>query len=563
MTRRVSFLATGLILFLALSALLVAGCGGGGGSAEGGRSLQSAQGTGSLSLRVSRGAPADGLELRGDEVVLAVASPSPSLSTLRVNLYTLPVGQSPTPVISQDFAVTPQTSSVTVQNIPVGTYLLEVLSFDAFGETLGQFKMEVTIEPGRIASIQATLTPVSSPTASPGPIRQVTTSLIPAKLPRIAMTSTGEFVVGWVNSAARGTDNVFATSYDAAASPLATFADKTVAALPAGSTVQDHSLALSDDGKLMVAVGSQQPLKVGARTEALGTEGFLDFEVFDRVAGTSLAAPRTLKTNTSIDWLDIHAMLPAVTTTLTGSVLHIERNNPEFDASAATTLTIPPAEFSTPDLIVFGFNSVFTMSGAAMVEDEIGNYVHVMANKVGSVYQLTGTIFDNGIDASAQFDVDLAIPDLVAPDAELAVRNGRFAVVWTKEVGASLHVFYALYSFNPGNTGTAPTLLHSGQASNAAASNLEPDVALDAQGNLVVTWTHFPGAGNDSRFMGRAYRVDGTAGSPFEVSLGLANTENFPGRVAMDSAGVFQATWLDPVSGILYLRGFPVGFGRP
>lgn len=567
MTRPVSFLATGLILLVALSALLVAGCGGGGGAAEGGRTLQSAQGTGSLSLRVSRGAAADALELRGDEVVLAVASPSPSLTTLRVNLYSLPVGQSPTPVISREFAITPETASVTVQDIPVGTYLLEVLSFDAFQQALGQFKLEITIEPGRIASVQASLTPVVSPsptaTLSPGPIRQVTTSILPARLPRIAMTSSGEFVVGWVNSAARGTDGVFATSYDAAGNELAAFTDRIVGALPAGSTVQDHGLALSEDGKLLVAVGSQQQPQVGGRTEALGMIAVLTSEVFSRTTGVSLDVARTIQQNTDEDWLDVHAMLPALTTTLTGAVLHLERNASSYDSSAGLTFTIPPAEYTTPDLIVFGLNLPFTMSGAAMVEDEVGNYVHAMANKEGSVYKLAGTLYDNGIDASSGFDVDLAIPDLVAPDVELAVRNGRFAIVWTKEQGGALHVFYALYSFDPGNTGTAPTLLHSGQVSNAAASNVDPDVGLDAQGNLVVTWTHFPAGGEDSRLMGRAFRAAGAAGSPFEVSLGLANTQNNPGRIGMASGGGFQVTWLDPSNGNLYLRAFPAGFGQP
>ncbi len=78
--------------------------------------------------------------------------------------------------------------------------------------------------------------------------------------------------------------------------------------------------------------------------------------------------------------------------------------------------------------------------------------------------------------------------------------------------------------------------------STVAGNQVWPDVAMDAFGNFVVTWSG-PGVGDDSGVFARLYDSAGNAvGSEFVVNQFAQNLQNMP-SVAMDDNGNFVVTW--------------------
>ncbi|MCA9094468.1 MAG: hypothetical protein KDA68_13345, partial [Planctomycetaceae bacterium] len=68
-----------------------------------------------------------------------------------------------------------------------------------------------------------------------------------------------------------------------------------------------------------------------------------------------------------------------------------------------------------------------------------------------------------------------------------------------------------------------------------------PNVAMDANGDFVITWTSFDGSG--SGVYAQRYNSAGTPqGGEFQVNTHTTNSQNFS-AVAMDAAGNFAITW--------------------
>ena len=97
-------------------------------------------------------------------------------------------------------------------------------------------------------------------------------------------------------------------------------------------------------------------------------------------------------------------------------------------------------------------------------------------------------------------------------------------------------------------------------------AQIDPSVAMDAQGNFLVVWMSGDGLGQDWDILGQRYGTDGTTlGDEFVVSTTTAGWQVLP-RAAMNSDGECVVTWSaeEPASGTwkVYARRFHAS-GQP
>lgn len=147
-----------LILVFALGGLLVAGCSGGGGSAEGG-SANPGGSSGRLVLDLSIvDGPSRLVRTSGDQVQLLV---SPTTQTLVVRLL-----QDSSAVVERSFVIDSTTRQIIVPELPVGTFQLQILLLNSEGQIQARFSTTVTLSPGQVTIVTATLSPSPSPSAT-------------------------------------------------------------------------------------------------------------------------------------------------------------------------------------------------------------------------------------------------------------------------------------------------------------------------------------------------------------------------------------------------------------
>lgn len=128
-----------------------------------------------------------------------------------------------------------------------------------------------------------------------------------------------------------------------------------------------------------------------------------------------------------------------------------------------------------------------------------------------------------------------------APDVAMARDTGNFSIVWEGDVQAehaSVEIFAHLYDADA-NSIRSEFQVNTGVAKDQAM----PDVAMDAQGHFVVTWTSegIPGSGSDV-FAQRFDHTGNLSGGEFRV-----NETTLQGQrnsvVTMDGDGDFFVTW--------------------
>ncbi len=115
--------------------------------------------------------------------------------------------------------------------------------------------------------------------------------------------------------------------------------------------------------------------------------------------------------------------------------------------------------------------------------------------------------------------------------------DGNFVVVWTSNQGGTLDIYAR--RFNAEGVAQGNNFLVNTTTANAQES---PAVAMDAAGNFVVVWAgHGPDDSNG--VYGQRYNAAGVAqGSEFLINTTTANAQASP-AVAMDADGNFVVTW--------------------
>jgi hypothetical protein len=116
--------------------------------------------------------------------------------------------------------------------------------------------------------------------------------------------------------------------------------------------------------------------------------------------------------------------------------------------------------------------------------------------------------------------------------------NGQFAVAWTHYGGAAPAVYVKRYNWNGAALGPETHVGSSGAGQQETQS-----IAIDAAGNFVVVWYHFAPPASPPDIWARRFSSAGAAlGSTWRVNTYFTSTQDH-GRVAMNAQGDFIVVW--------------------
>lgn len=184
-----------------------------------------------------------------------------------------------------------------------------------------------------------------------------------------------------------------------------------------------------------------------------------------------------------------------------------------------------------------------THRAPAVAMDNDGDYVVVWANDQidGDGFGIAARLFTNpGTAATSNIQVnDSASGFQGHPDVAMDA-NGNFVVVWQSQDGDGdgNGVFAKVYD----NTGTA-TVAQFQVNTTTAGNQQEPAVAMDANGNFVVSWSSWDATNGVYQVLARRFASDGTAQSgEFSVS-GSATEAHDHSHVAMTGEGSFIVSY--------------------
>ena len=140
--------------------------------------------------------------------------------------------------------------------------------------------------------------------------------------------------------------------------------------------------------------------------------------------------------------------------------------------------------------------------------------------------------------AGSEFRVNTYLPGAQWHSATAMDDAGNFVVVWDSDNGDGFGT--AIYAQRYSATGAA--LGQEFRINAVAGQQSWPDVAMDSDGDFIVTWASWQGD-NGTDVHARRYRADGTAaGDEFLVTTTVTGDQMFP-AVAADGAGNFVVAW--------------------
>ena len=155
----------------------------------------------------------------------------------------------------------------------------------------------------------------------------------------------------------------------------------------------------------------------------------------------------------------------------------------------------------------------------------------------GQLYSADGSKIGNEFLVNTEINADQLNPS-VAMDA-----NGNFVVIWQSDGNAAednsvYGVFGQLFNASGNKTGNEFLV---NTVTNFAQEN--PDVAMDASGDFIVVWQSDEQDGDDAGIFGQRYNANGsTIEFEFQVNMATSFNQQNP-SVAMDADGDFVVSW--------------------
>lgn len=550
MVRRFSLWCTAFILLTALASLGIAGCGGG--SAGSGVSSQDL--FGNLTVRVTREEGPTRVQVQGETILLATSS---SAQRLLVELFPLPLQTPPTPLMARSFDLVDGRGQVVLDQIPaparyqVRGYLYE----GANPQYTASFLVEdIEILPGVVASASTWLTPrpsvsptvspspspTVSPSPSPGAVFPVGSSALPGLQPHVAMRGDGHFVVSW-----RHTDGVFAQGFSPDASPSPLWAEQRVSST--ATSYADPAPAINSSGLFGVAwvhfLSSMPEMRAAYRNLGdgswAGPEAIFGSTSTETLSSTGFGMPENLGGPTPLPVVNYQQAS-------TGSNTIQSYLVPSDDPTAAISRGgIPFARTPVLDVDANG-------DCAEVFQDSDGQLICQVSN-------------NNRTNSSPPLVVASNVSGMERPS--VAIRNGRIAVAWFGSSESGMTIFVQRFQYTPGASILTLTPLDSEPINLTSDlpgdSHMDPDVAMDGEGNCVVVWRSWedPSAG---QIVGRPVNSDGSLQGRFVASIDSSIEHNWP-SVGMDSAGNYVVCWGvqggGPIQGRRYPSSFAPGVG--
>jgi len=188
--------------------------------------------------------------------------------------------------------------------------------------------------------------------------------------------------------------------------------------------------------------------------------------------------------------------------------------------------------------------------------DDLGNFVTVIESGSGSVYFRR---FDNtGRALGGELYPGTRAANAWSEGAVAMDADGDFVVTWTgNDKGTSYGVFARVYDRNGVAKGN-PFLVNTVIAGNQVGSS----VAMDDAGNFVVTWASSGQVAGGTSYWGRRFNAAGQAlGGEFRLNSDLT-TRAFKTEVAMDADGDFVFCWSYTITSSLTSGQYPGAWAR-
>jgi Ca2+-binding RTX toxin-like protein len=182
----------------------------------------------------------------------------------------------------------------------------------------------------------------------------------------------------------------------------------------------------------------------------------------------------------------------------------------------------------------------------AIAMDDSGNYVIVWSTSASSITPNSHVVSARRFSASGtalgpQFQMS-ASPSPTTGTTRPRVAtdsNGDFVVVWQANISSEGYEIYG-QRFSKDGLSVGPQFVVNSQAS--PGLQWMPDVAMDRDGNFIVTWVDEP----TSNVMARYFSATGVADEAFFVSSNLGVSDN--PRIAMNRDGEFAIVWQSEAS---------------
>ena len=145
----------------------------------------------------------------------------------------------------------------------------------------------------------------------------------------------------------------------------------------------------------------------------------------------------------------------------------------------------------------------------------------------------------SGSKAGVEFRVNATSSNTQSNPSVAMDADGNFVITWDSTQGGNPGNIYAKrYNANGiATTGELPV------NSSIIGSQSNPSIAMDAGGDFVIVWNSFGQDGDDFGIYAQRYNADGSAaGNEFRVNTDTTGPQQAP-RIAMDAGGDFVITW--------------------
>ena len=194
---------------------------------------------------------------------------------------------------------------------------------------------------------------------------------------------------------------------------------------------------------------------------------------------------------------------------------------------------------TTPSDIVVNASPTTFEADASVAGDAAGNFVVTWwGSGAGDGQGIFARRFDSaGTPLGAEFRVNSYVTGYQVDPYVAAAANGEFMIVWTNDSQDGHFGGVIGRRYDASGTPLGPDFIVNVET---LQSQTAESVAVDGQGNFIVTWSSFDGSYTD--VFARRYDVSGAGGVPFQVNTFTTNTQS-ASRVAADSDGDFVVTW--------------------
>jgi len=352
------------------------------------------------------------------------------------------------------------------------------------------------------------------------------------QFPSVAMEPDGDMIVAWQGSGVGDRHGIF---------------------------VRHYNQATDNAGAMITEVRMND-----AQRTLLGNKGTTShlrtvLVVFDEEVNTDMTGPGGTPGLHSVENTDNWTLTSGTSGQLEDAIDHVDFY---FDATlnkwvAAVTFAIDGAAADLTD-------GIYTLTVSKDVYDVPGNPMGGNGLSVGGRDMSLTFIIETAPNTTPIANpgyTDAESADQVAVDAD-----GDYVVVWTQVDAGRDRVYFRLYDANGAAKGPAQEITPATDAPAFAYDKQRfPSVAIDADGDFVVTWSNFrdtDGNGTTNVFdnadvYARRYDALGRAqGGPFRVNTWTALDQKWS-SVAMDTDGDFVVTWTSKGQE----NGGQIGFG--